>query len=462
MTMWTPDISGRPGPRYKAIADALADDIACARLSTGDRLPTHRELAEQLDLTVGTVTRAYAEAERRGLVRGEVGRGTFVWADDERFDPLLEPSREGAADMIDLGLNLPLDSEGPDLAEVLREMCERTDLDLLLTYQPFTGSDRYRRMGVDWIARHGLEVAPEQVVITAGAQHAIVVALSALCRPGQVVLSEVLTYPGLKTAASLLGLEAAPVAMDHEGLLPEALDRAVQETGARVLYCMPTLQNPTTATMGAARRAAVAEVARRHDLHVIEDDVHGLLAPDSPAPLMALIPERTLYIASTSKVLAGGLRVAFVAAPRDLIERLAFAVAASMWALPALSLEVAARWIADGTAAVITDRKREEAAARQDLARRILPAGRCQTAGQSYFLWLELPAPWRVDQFVRAARERGVLVASAEAFTTGRAEPPAAVRVSLSAPAERARLASGLQTLADMLAQGPTPAAAIV
>ncbi len=462
MTMWTPDISGRTGPRYKAIADALAEDVASGRLATGDRLPTHRELAEQLDLTVGTVTRAYAEAERRGLLRGEVGRGTFVWADDDRFDPLLEPAREADAGLIDLGLNLPLDCEGPDLAEVLRELGNRTDLDLLLSYQPFTGSDRYRRMGVDWIARHGLTVAPEQVVITAGAQHAIVVALSALCRPGDVVLSEVLTYPGLKTAASLLGLEAAPVTMDEEGLLPDDLDRAVKETGARVLYCMPTLHNPTTATMSAERRAAVAEVARRHDLHVIEDDVHGLLAPNSPPPLMSLIPERTLYIASTSKVLAGGLRVAFVASPRDLVERLAFAVAASMWALPALSLEVAARWIADGTAEVITDRKREEATARQELAQRILPAGRFQTAGQSYFLWLALPAPWRVDHFVRAARDRGVLVASAEAFTTGRAEPPAAVRVSLSAPSERTQVAAGLQTLADMLEQGPAPAAAIV
>lgn len=462
MTIWVPDLSDRTGPRYKAIADALAADIGSGRLGPGDRLPTHRELADQLDLTVGTVTRAYQEAERRGLIRGEVGRGTFVQAPADRFDTLLEPAVEQGQEVIDLGLNLPLDSEGPDLAEALRDLGRHPDVGNLLGYQPFTGSDRYRRMGVDWIARHGLEVDPEQVVITAGAQHAIVVALSALCQPGDVVLSEALTYPGLKTAASLLGLEAAPVAMDDQGLLPDDLERMARETGARVMYCMPTLHNPTTATMSGARRAEVASVARRLDLQVIEDDVHGLLAPDSPVPVMAQIPERTLYIASTSKVLAGGLRVAFVAAPRELVDRLAFAVAASMWALPALSLEVAARWINDGTAAVITDRKREEATARQELARRILPAGRFQTSGQSYFLWLELTPPWRVDRFVRAARERGVVVASAEAFTTGKATPPDAVRVSLSAPAERAQVAAGLQTLADMLEQGPAPASAIV
>jgi len=460
--MWSPDITGRTGPRYKAIADALAADIAAGRLAPGDRLPTHRDLADRLDLTVGTVTRAYAEAERRGLLRGEVGRGTFVRTVGDRYDPLLEPARDPASELIELGLNLPLDCEGPDLAEVLRELGQHPDVSTLLGYQPFTGSDRYRRMGVDWIARHGLDVDPEQVVITAGAQHAIVVALSALCHAGDVVLTEALTYPGLKTAASLLGLEAVPVAMDDQGLLPDDLERAARDTGARVLYCMPTLHNPTTATMSVERRRAVADVARRLDLQVIEDDVHGLLAPESPAPMMALMPERTLYIASTSKVLAGGLRVAFVAAPGDLVERLAFAVAASMWALPALSLEVAARWIADGTAAVITDRKREEASARQELAGRILPAGRVQTSGQSYFLWLELTPPWRCEHFVRAARERGVAVASAEAFTTGKAAPPDAVRVSLSAPTDRAEVAAGLQTLADMLDQGPAPASAIV
>jgi DNA-binding transcriptional MocR family regulator len=299
-------------------------------------------------------------------------------------------------------------------------------------------------------------------MITAGAQHAIVVALGALCRPGDVVLGEELTYPGLKTAATLLGLEIVPVAMDAEGLVPEDLERVAGETGARVIYCMPTLHNPTARTMGVARRRDVAEVVRRCGLQVIEDDVHGLLEPADVAPLATLIPEHTVYIASTSKVVAGGLRVAYVAAPPDLLERLAFAVAASLWALSAISLELAALWIEDGTAAAVTDRKREEAAARQSLARRILPEGRFRVASQSYFLWLELPEPWQSESFVRAARERGVLVSPAEAFTTGEAKAPAAVRVSLSSPLARADLETGLKTLTELLARGPAPQTAIV
>ena len=456
MPSWTPDITGRTGPRYLAIADCLAEAVDCGHLEPGVRLPTHRDLAEQLGLTVGTVTRAYAEAERRGLARGEVGRGTFVCDPAERRRP------EAGDHLIDLSLNLPLYAEDPDLAGALRRLQKRRDLSSLLSYQPFAGDQRHRQAGADWIARHGLDAAPDHVLVTGGAQHAITVALAALARAGDTVLTEELTYPGLKTAASLLGLRTAPVAMDDEGLRPDDLERAAKATGARVLYCMPTLHNPTTTTMTAARRRAVAEVARRRDLVVIEDDVHGLLAEDAPAPLATLAPERTIYIASTSKVLAGGLRVAYVAAPGDLMEALAFAVAASLWALPALSLEVAAGWIADGTADRVTERKRREAAARQALAHDILPAGRYRTAGRSYFLWLELPPPWRADRFVRAARDRGVVVSSAEAFTAGEGDPRAAVRVSLSAPGDRAEVADGLRALADVLEHGPSPAAAIV
>lgn len=457
MTIWIPDLTGRDGPRYLAIADALGDDVACGRLSAGAQLPTQRDLAEQLRLTVGTISRAYAEAERRGLIRGEVGRGTFV----------SEPSGDHAdaresSGVIDLGLNLPLYAEDPDLSRALTDLARRRDLAAMLNYQPFAGSARYREAGVEWIARHGVTVAPEQVIVTAGAQHAIAVALGALCRPGDVVLSEELTYPGLKTAASLLGLDVMPVAMDQDGLDPDDLARAAHDTGARVLYTMPTLHNPTTITMPAARRRAVADVVAARNLMIVEDDVHGLLATERLAPLASLVPDRTLYITSTSKTLAGGLRVAFVAAPAGQIERLAFAVAASLWAMPALSLEVAAMWIADGTAELVTGRKCSEAAERQQLAREILTDEHCQQADRSYFVWLELPDPWTTEQFVRAARELGVVVSPATAFAAGQREPRPAVRVSLSSPRRRQELASGLRHLAGLLDRGPQPAPTIV
>jgi DNA-binding transcriptional MocR family regulator len=455
MTSWLPDLTDRSGPRYLAIADCLADDIRLGRLAEGERLPTHRDLADSLGLTVGTVSRAYAEAERRGLLHGEVGRGTFVGG-------MAFSAGASESALIDLGLNLPLYAQDPDLGDALRTLSKRRDLHELLSYQPFAGSDRYRRAGAQWIARHGLDVDPANVIVTGGAQHAIAILLGTLCRAGDVVLTEPLTYPGLKSVARLLGLEPQPVAMDGEGLLPEALDRACDEGHARVLYCLPTLHNPTTATMGPARREAIAEVARRHDLLIIEDDVHGLLADDGGGPLACRAPERTFYIASTSKVVAGGLRVAFVAAPADHVERVAATVAATLWALPPLTVELAAMWIDDGTADATCARKRAESAARQAMARELLPADAVRTHPRSYFLWLELPPAWQADRFVRQARARGVVVTGSESFTVGEGAPPAAVRVSLSAPAGRDEVVAGLNVLSELLARGPAPEPAIV
>jgi len=458
MSPWTPDITAHTGPRYLAIADCLADDIRAGRLAGGDRLPPQRELAERLGVTVGTVSRAYGEADRRGLVRGEVGRGTYVCSRAPE-----RPGAGGGGGAIDLGLNLPLHAEDPDLAAALRELAARPGVNDLLGYQPTLGAARHRRAGAAWLARHGLEVAPERVVVTAGAQHAITVILGTLCRAGDVVLTEPLTYPGLMSVARLLGLRPRPVAVDAEGLRPDALAAACAELGpGRVLYCLPTLHNPTTATMSPARREAVAAVARAHDLRIVEDDVHRLLAPGAGLPLAALAPERTCYIASTSKVVAGGLRVAFVAVPPGTAEGIAHTVSASLWMPSPLTAELAAGWIEDGTADRTAERKRAEAAARQTVARELLPDARLRGGEASFFLWLELADGWTADGFVAAARRRGVVVASAAAFTLPGVEVPAAVRLSLSAPRGREEMIAGLRVLADILARGPAPAPAIV
>jgi DNA-binding transcriptional MocR family regulator len=462
MDVWSPDLTACRGPRYRAIADCLARDIRAGRLAGGDRLPPHRELAERLGVTVGTVSRAYAEADRRGLVRGEVGRGTFVRAGAADRP---EGGADGGADggPIDLGLNLPLHAEDPDLGAALRELAGRPHVSELLGYQPTLGAARHRRAGAAWLARHGLDTAPGRVVVTAGAQHAITVILGTLCRAGDVVLTEPLTYPGLMSVARLLGLRPRPVAVDHEGLRPDALAEAAAELGpGQVVYCLPTLHNPTTASMSPQRRQAIAEVARAHDLRLVEDDVHRLLAPDAGPPLAALAPERTCYIASTSKVVAGGLRVAFVTVPPGVAEGVAHTVSASLWMPSPLTAELAAGWIEDGTAVATAERKRREAAARQALARQMLPDARLRGGGASFFLWLELTGGWTAEQFAATARRAGVIVAPAGAFALPGLAPPAAVRLSLSAPRERETLTAGLRVLADILTRGPAPAPAIV
>jgi DNA-binding transcriptional MocR family regulator len=461
MTIWVPTIEQQSGPKYRAIASALADDVQTGRLQPGDRLPTHRDLADVLGVTVGTVTRAYAEAQRRGLVSGQVGRGTFVAASSNQrlFTAIFE---HATSRNLDLGLNTPIYSEDPDLAQALADMARRPGIQDLLHYQPSAGHDRHRGAGVEWIRWYGVETSAERVVITAGAQHAILAVVATLLKPGETLLVEELTYPGLKAAAELLGLRLEAVAMDPDGPCPDALAAACRKTGARVMYLMPTLQNPTTLTLSARRRMELVETARNHDLWLIEDDVHRLLYPDPPPPLAALAPERTVLIAGTSKMLAGGLRVAYVTGPDAVLARLARSVSATIWMAPPLMAELAARWIEDGTARLVLRRKQEEAARRQRLASAVLSPFRFRTHPRAYHLWLELPEPWRPERLVQEAARRGVSVIGAETFVVPPTPVPAAVRVSLSAAPSLEALAGGLQVLADLLGQAPLPPPMIV
>jgi len=458
MTSWAPEIRQRKGPRYLAIAEALADDAGAGRLPPGTRLPTHRELADRLGLTVGTVTRAYAEAARRNLVSGEVGRGTFVRAPASRF---VGASRTEPG-LIDLSANHPPNNPGGGesgaLVRALAALSRRRDLAGLLDYPPPGGAREHRAAGAEWIRRSGLEAKAERVLVSSGNQHGMTAVFAALLSPGDLVLTEALTYPGLKNLAGLLSLRLQGVALDEQGMRPDALAAACRARTAKALYCVPTLQNPTTSIMSEERRRQIAAVAREHGVLIVEDDVHGRIPERAPRPLAAFAPEASVYLTGTSKVLAPGLRVGFIAAPDGMVDRIAAAIRGTTWMAAPLMAEIAATWIKDGTAEKILKRKRREAASRQQLAGRILGrfAGRAHAA--SYHFWLALPEPWSGEAFAEAARRRGVGVTPASAFAVGRSGVPDAVRVCLGAARDRAELERGLRVLADLLAASPEPA----
>ncbi len=129
-------------------------------------------------------------------------------------------------------------------------------------YQPAPGMARHRELGAQWIRRSGLAVPAERVIITSGAQHGAATVLASLARPGDVVLTEHVTYTGIKAIASLLHLQLRGLPLDAHGLIPEAFEAACRESAPRALYCMPTLQNPTARTMPLARRQALVEHRR--------------------------------------------------------------------------------------------------------------------------------------------------------------------------------------------------------
>lgn len=473
MTIWIPDIASITGPRYLAIAEALARDVRGGRLAPGSQLPTHRDLAERLGVTVGTVSRAYAEAERRGLTQGEIGRGTFVRAsaapvvDEEPPPAALLPDvlhYQEDPSLIDMTIVRPVgEPHGPALAHTLRQLADQDNLGALMSYAPDGGKSTHREAGAGWIARRGLNVDPAQVIITSGAQHGLATVIAALTEPNDLILTEELSYQGITAIASQLHRRRLRgIEMDREGIVPAALEAACREERPEAIVIVSTLQNPTTAVMGEARRREIVRIARDYDCWIIDDDVYGFLVEDSPPPLASFAPERSLYITSLSKSLIPGLRVGYVAAPEDLVAPIAASVRTSVWMPAPLMAEIAAHWISDGTADELTRWQRQEARERQILASRILRGWQFDTHPASFHLWLHLPDPWRANIFAQQARSRGVVVMPADFFAVGRVRAPHAVRLSLTAPATRELLVQGLETIAELLAASPKPRVMVI
>ncbi|MEO1082677.1 MAG: PLP-dependent aminotransferase family protein, partial [Acidobacteriota bacterium] len=243
-------------------------------LNPGDRLPTHRELAKKLGVTVGTVSRGYAEAEQRGLIAGEVGRGTFVRPTRSPDSWGRVPDTEGASfdeertssggGVVDFTFSLPstLRQEGDLLAKTLRDISQDPKIAKLLDYHPGTAFHHQREAASQWMKKVGLSPTAEEVMVTAGSQHGLNVALSAVLSPGQTLLTGTLTYPSIKSQARVLGLRLQGVALDDEGMMPEALEQfCLREPKPAGLYLVPTFQNPTVATMSTGRRRDIARIA---------------------------------------------------------------------------------------------------------------------------------------------------------------------------------------------------------
>ncbi len=450
MTIWKPDLTPFSGPRYRAIADAIEADIASGRMAPGFQLPTHRSLADDLQVTVGTITRAYAEAAQRGLIRGETGRGSYVNGAKESKQCFQDPE-DVPTNAVNMGLTLPLHKFDPDLAPALEQLSQLPDLQKLLRYFPSRGRRIDRETGAKWLNRYGLDSSPDNVTIAVGGQNALATILAGAFKSGDAIAVEQYTYPLFKTLARRLGIKLVPVDMDAQGMLPKDLKRVCKTQKIKGIYCMPNCQNPTAAQMGAKRRIQIADIAAAQNTFIIEDEAYGLFSEPEQAPLAKLAPDRTFFIGSFSKVVAAGLRIAYLHSPSRLVGRIEQAMADMTYMPSPLTAEVARVWIENGTADSTITLKKAEARRRNQLAARKLKRQKFNAQTCGYFLWLTLPETWNASDFVHEAAELDVKVTPGDQFLVGRAGDSSTVRLSLSAPESIEELERGLDAIVSIL-----------
>jgi DNA-binding transcriptional MocR family regulator len=436
-----------------ALADALAREIAAGKRKAGDRLPPQRIFAYDNGIATSTASRVYAELLRRGLVTGEVGRGTFV-AGNQTGGKLAD--RDIHDSRIDLEFNFPiLPSQSEMIAKSLAGLQRADALEAALRPVGAVKLAAASEAAAAFLARGSWRPAPDAFVLTGSGRQSIAAAISALTPVGGRIAVEAVTYPMIKSLAGRLGVSLVPIPMDAGGMDPEALDMAQQKGSLSAIYLQPVLQNPLGISQPQSRRKEIIAVAEKHGLMIIEDHVYGFLADDEPLAMLA--PERCIVVDSLSKRIAPGLALGFLCAPQKHRDRLATTVRAGAWPVSGYGLEAGMRVMNDGTAMAITAEKRRDARMRQELAATCLAECEIKADPRAYHLWLILPEGWRSEAFTTAAARRGIAVTPSSAFAVAPGHAPNAVRLALALP-QLDQLRYALTQLASLLCLRPEEA----
>ena len=352
--------------KHKLLTDSIIADVDRGVLRPDSRLPTHRELARQLGISVQTVSIGYREAERRGYLRSEVGRGTFVRnrVTERAGQFMLDHRTEDVADLSIIRAAY-LDAHETASRGLMAELAVSENAEWMRPCRPVAGLDRHRRAARSWLRRLGVDAEPDRILITNGTAHAIFLALATVVRPGDVVLTEELTDHGVIGLANVLGFILRGLPTDREGLLPEPLEAACAAGDVTAIVLVPTLGNPTSHVAGPERRRRISEIARRHNVFVIEDEVCKPLL-DIPLPSMTeLAPELGFFATSFTKSVMTGLRTGYLVVPPRLSIRAASILRVTSWSgVPAMA-EMATRWIENGVAGELLAVQRQEIRARQ-------------------------------------------------------------------------------------------------
>jgi DNA-binding transcriptional MocR family regulator len=463
MTNWLPNLPDGPGPIYLRLADKIENDITQGVLPAGSKLPPQRDLAYDMGVTIGTIGRAYSLVRERGLVSGEVGRGTFVLdrdTDVQHVPPRQQPdiggTRMRSVDGVSPGRIVMDSTSAPDLgqgetigrllADIVREDPNKV-VDYTRSWPP-----EWREAGARWLSADGWKPDPHSVVPTVGVHAAAMAVIAAMTSPGDKIAFEQLTYSSISRSANLMGRRSVVVQTDDQGPVAEDFERLCAQQHPKLAFLIPSLHNPTLTITSLGRRREIAEIARRHNVWLIEDSIYGALLDEQPTPISALLPERTFNIGGLSKSVAAGVRGGWVSCPANLAPRIQVAHKMVTGGMPFMLAELCSRLVLSGAADSIRQAARDEIEAREAIVRHAFAGLELTSHKRAPFVWMKLPDPWLSGTFKNVAASEGVLIDDEDEYRPGRTEQVYhRVRIGFSTLTRREDLDIGLATIRRLI-----------
>lgn len=478
-------------PLYVQLCDQLRALVHAGELRPGDRIPASRELAQHLGVHRTTVANAYAELESEGLIEGHVGRGTFIRANwrplqiappppsvvpggairweslfaDERGDDALDRLiRTMPPSGISFVVAHPPDESFP-VAE-MRSCCNavlRREGARILQYGATDGYPPLRKGLLELLRTEGLQVREENLLITDGCQQALDLICKVFLRPGDAVILENPTYPG--TIAALRAARArclgVPVRTEEGpgtslGLDLDALEQTLAANRVKLMFLMPDFHNPTGLSMNLAARRRLLEIASKHQVPIVEDHIYAwLLARGERLPSLKQLDRANvvMQIDSVSKIAFPGLRVGWVLAPPNVIERLRVVKQATDLHTDQLSQAALGEFLRRGLLVRHAARMRKLCASRlaaveEALVRHMPGETRWTHPTGGMCVWLELPPGFDANELLVRARERGVVFAPGRYFYVHSPQPNT---LRLAFGLQERQIARGIAVLGDIL-----------
>lgn len=453
-TIWPPSFEEKADPKYIVLIQSLRGAILSGTLPVGEKLLPVREMAWQLGITPGTVARVYKMAVEEGLLETTVGRGTFVA--DRGPKPVLAPeplvsiSQSGDIDL--RAVRVPDVGQDRIIRGIMAEIGAGAGSGYLNC--PDHSSDLLARQAVvNWIGPTlAGRLSADDVVLTMGAQNAQMIALqSCLHGANPVVLTEAVTFPGVRHAARLLRADVVGVEMDGEGMRPDRLEEALRKHGGQVLVTSASAHSPTTIHAPLARRQEIADLARRYNLQIIEDDCYAISEPETPS-YRALAADRVWYLGSITKAVSSSLRFGYLVPPEGRAQMARHVAQSNFYGVPQPMQDICAELIQSGQAAAIRENVLKSIAARVELAVNVLGSWNIRWRRDLPFIWLKLPQGWRGSTFVRACDAEGIRIKSADEYTLSDGQAPNAARIALAPNVPEGDLRAALETMSDLLA----------
>lgn len=398
---------------------------------------------------MSTISKAFKMCELKGLLSAAVGSGTFVSYDALSNAYLLEDAKP--KHLIEMGATLPDNASYEPLLFQLKSMLQETDYAKWFGYGRAGESLWQKDAAIKLIRRSGLETTVDRILLANGGQNVIAATLASLCKPGDRIGADPHTYPGLKTAAAMLSIQIVPIKSENNEMSPTALEYACKNDNIKGIYLIPDYHNPTASTMSVENRRRIAALAKKYNQFVIEDAAYSLQC-EHPLPAIAsFAQEHTIYIASLSKSIAPGLRLAYAAVPSAFKDPISKALYNLNVSVSPLFAELAARTIVSNQFESLIKGHREQAIRRNQIVNRYLADYTCLGTEAGIFRWLLLPGVITGAEFERLAAQRGVQVYAADRFVVGNSSPERAVRIAVCAPETIEELEEGLRILQCLL-----------